>query len=110
MNGAALDIMDVDVMRDYNRAIAKVDRALNYISARRADVGAQISRLESVTSTLASSVENMSASRSRIQDADYAAETAILTRQQILQQAGTAVLAQALNRRAARRTGISFLL
>ncbi|MGB1557550.1 MAG: flagellin, partial [Oceanococcaceae bacterium] len=58
-------------------------------------LGAQQSRFESVVASLQASVENQSASRSRIQDADFATETANLSRTQILQQAGTAMLAQA---------------
>jgi flagellin len=95
MNGTALDIMDADVVNNANRVILKMDRALEYISARRADIGAQISRLESSVSNMMASAEAQTASRSRIVDADYAQETASLTRNQILQQAGTAVLAQA---------------
>jgi flagellin len=95
MNGKALGILDADVSTDPNAVIFKIDRALDYINARRADLGAQLGRLESINANLASSVESMSASRSRILDADFAVETASLTRQQILQQAGTAMLAQA---------------
>ena len=65
------------------------------LSNARAELGAIQSRLETTISNLQTSTENLSASRSRIQDADFAAETAALTRQQILQQAGTAMLAQA---------------
>lgn len=95
MNGAALDIMDADVSADANRVIAKTDRALEYINARRAEIGAQLNRLDSVIANLSTSAESLSASRSRIQDADYAAETAAFTRVQVLQQAGTAMIAQA---------------
>ena len=95
MTGAALDIMNADVSVDANQVIAKMDRALDYVSARRADLGAQLNRLESTISNLATSAESQSASRSRIQDADYAAETANMIRSQILQQAGTAMVAQA---------------
>lgn len=95
MTGKALDIMDADVSSDANAVIFKMDRALNYINARRADLGAQLARLDSVNANLTSNVEALSASRSRILDADFAVETASLTRQQILQQAGTAMLAQA---------------
>jgi flagellin len=95
MNGAALDIMDADVVNNANRVIAKMDRALDYINARRADLGAQLNRLESVIANLATNVESQTASRSRIQDTDFAAETATLTRAQILQQAGVAMVAQA---------------
>ena len=95
MTGAALDIMDADVTVDPNRVIAKMDRALEYVNARRADLGAKLNRLESTISNLATSAESLTATRSRIQDADYAAETAALTRAQILQQAGVAMVAQA---------------
>lgn len=95
MNGSALGIMDADVSTDANAVINKMDRALDYLNARRADIGAQLSRLDSINSNLMAGVESMSASRSRILDADYATETANLTRQQILQQAGVAMLSQA---------------
>ena len=76
-------------------AIANVDLALTTVNTARAALGAVQNRFTSVVSSLQTSVENLSASRSRIQDADFAAETAALTRSQILQQAGTAMLAQA---------------
>ncbi len=66
-----------------------------WISTVRADFGAQQNRLESTVRNNANIIENQSAARSRIRDADFAAETANLTRTQILQQAGTAMLAQA---------------
>jgi flagellin len=83
------------VVSNANQAIAKMDRALDYINARRADLGAQLNRLDSVIANLSNNAESLSASRSRIQDTDYAVETANLTRAQILQQAGTAMVAQA---------------
>jgi flagellin len=95
MNGAALDIMDADVTKDPNQVIAKMDRALDYLNARRAEIGAQLNRLDSAITNLSTTAESITASRSRIQDADFAAETAALTRAQILQQAGTAMIAQA---------------
>jgi flagellin len=95
MNGAALDIMSADVVTGANQVIAKMDRALDYINARRADLGAQLGRLDSVIANVATNAESQTASRSRIQDTDFAAETATLTRAQILQQAGTAMVAQA---------------
>ena len=76
-------------------AIDSLDADLNTVNGLRATFGAQQSRFESVISGLSIAVENASASRSRIVDADYAAETANLTRAQILQQAGMAMLAQA---------------
>ena len=72
-----------------------IDDALAEISTERATFGATQNRFESVVSNLQVSVENLSAAKSRIVDTDFAAETANLTRGQILQQAGTAMLAQA---------------
>ncbi|MDH5230120.1 MAG: flagellin [Gammaproteobacteria bacterium] len=76
-------------------AIARFDIAINEISERRATWGTIQNRFESVVRNAQNMAENLSASRSRIQDADFAVETAELTRSQILQQAGTAMLAQA---------------
>ncbi|MEF8720858.1 MAG: flagellin [Candidatus Accumulibacter necessarius] len=76
-------------------AIGALDQALAQINASRGDLGAYQNRFSSAISNLQTTSENLSASRSRIQDADFAAETANLTRNQILQQAGTAMLAQA---------------
>jgi flagellin len=95
MNGLALNIMDVDVTASANRAIQKIDRALAYINERRADIGAGLNRLDSTIASLQTNAESLTASRSRIQDTDYAAETATLTRSQILLQAGTAMIVQA---------------
>jgi flagellin len=75
--------------------IAKLDVDINNVASLRATFGAVQSRFDSVIANLQIASENQSASRSRIMDADYAAETAALTRAQILQQAGTAMLAQA---------------
>ncbi|HPE81840.1 MAG TPA: flagellin [Gammaproteobacteria bacterium] len=75
--------------------IALLDTAINNISAKRADFGAKQNRLEATVRNNANVIENQSAARSRVMDADFAAETANLTRSQILQQAGTAMLAQA---------------
>ena len=72
-----------------------IDKALTAISNARADLGAVQNRFTSVISNLSTSIENLSASRGRITDADYATEAANLTKAQILQQAGTAMLAQA---------------
>ncbi len=76
-------------------AIATVDAALGQVNVSRGDLGAYQNRFSSAVANLQTTSENLSASRSRIQDADFAAETASLTRAQILQQAGTAMLAQA---------------
>jgi flagellin len=75
--------------------IADIDNSLNVITSERATLGASQNRFEAVISTLQQSVESLSDARSRIMDADYAAETANLSRAQILQQAGTAMVAQA---------------
>jgi flagellin len=76
-------------------ALKRLDAALTSVSALRSTFGAIQNRFESTIANLSTVVENLSASRSRILDADFAAETAALTRAQILQQAGTAILAQA---------------
>lgn len=77
------------------RAITNLDSALNKITTARADFGAAMNRTQAVISSLQIAVENQSAARGRIVDADFASETANLSRSQILQQAGTAMLAQA---------------
>jgi flagellin len=78
-----------------NTAMTNVDAALSAIDSERALYGAAQNRFENVVSTLQVSTENQTAARSRIMDADFAAETANLSRAQILQQAGTAMIAQA---------------
>lgn len=76
-------------------AVTDIDAALTTVNTQRGTFGAAQNRFEAVVSNLQVSVENQSAARGRIMDADFAAETAALTRNQILQQAGTAMLAQA---------------
>jgi len=78
-----------------NTAMTNVDAALSTIDSERALYGAAQNRFENVVSTLQVSTQNQTAARSRIMDADFAAETANLSRAQILQQAGTAMIAQA---------------
>jgi len=80
---------------DANAAISSVDAALTAINNSRASLGAIQNRFDSIVSSILTSVENLSAARSRIRDADFAEETATLTRNQILQQAGVSILAQA---------------
>ncbi|WP_018150478.1 flagellin N-terminal helical domain-containing protein [Leeia oryzae] len=75
--------------------IAQIDADIGIVSNSRSTFGAIQNRFEAVIANLQNYVENLSASRSRIQDADFAEETAKLTRNQILQQAGTAILSQA---------------
>ncbi len=89
---AGLDVSSVDSAQ---RTLAIADAALTAVNSQRAKFGALQSRLQTTISNLATTSENMSASRSRIRDTDFASETANLTRAQILQQAGTAMLAQA---------------
>ncbi|HEY3434005.1 MAG TPA: flagellin [Rhodocyclaceae bacterium] len=89
------DKMDVSTYESSQRTLAIVDSALAAVNNQRARYGALQSRFENTISNLQASSENMSASRSRIQDADFATETSSLSKNQILQQAGTAMLAQA---------------
>ncbi len=95
--GDATFVEDVDIstFAGAQQAIGIMDSALTTINSARADMGAIQNRFSSVIQNLQTASENLSASRSRIRDADYAKETAELTRTQILQQAGTAMLAQA---------------
>ncbi|MDE2615494.1 MAG: flagellin [Burkholderiales bacterium] len=87
--------LDVTTVTKANDALKTVDSALSFISGERAKLGAMQSRFETAISALQITSENLTASRSRIMDADFAAETANLSRAQILQQAGTAMVAQA---------------
>jgi len=90
-------VADVDVssVSGANLALSIVDAAISQVSLQRAKFGALQSRFDSTISNLQTTTENLSAANSRIKDADFAVETANLTRSQILQQAGTAMLAQA---------------
>lgn len=76
-------------------ALAEIDAAINKVDGMRSDLGAIQNRFQSTVTNLNNTVNNLSASRSRIEDADYAVEVSNMTRAQILQQAGTSVLAQA---------------
>jgi flagellin len=87
--------LDVSTVGGANAVITAVDAALNTVNGSRATLGAVQNRFESVVNSLQTSSESLSAARSRIQDTDFAAETANLTKSQILQQAGTAMLSQA---------------
>jgi len=86
---------DVTTAAKATASITAIDAALDEVNTERATFGAVQNRFNSVVSNLQNKVENTSAAKSRIMDADFAAETANLTRGQILQQAGTAMLAQA---------------
>ena len=87
--------LDISTVAGADTAMQAMDAALSAISGARADMGAVQNRFSSVIANLQAASENLSASRSRIRDTDFAKETAELTRTQILQQAGTAMLAQA---------------
>ncbi len=91
----ALSTIDVTTAANSQTAIDIIDASLASINSFRADLGATQNRFEATISSLNTTSENLSAARSRIQDTDFAKETANLTRSQILQQAGTAMLAQA---------------
>ncbi|HEL2977414.1 TPA: flagellin [Stenotrophomonas maltophilia] len=93
--GKLLKDVDISTVKGAQQALEVVDKALGSINNTRADLGAIQNRFTSVVANLQTSTENLSASRSRIKDTDFAKETAELTRTQILQQAGTAMLAQA---------------
>ncbi len=93
--GAGIASIDLTTASGAANAISTIDAALSNINSSRANLGAVQNRFSSVVSNLAATSENLTASRSRIMDTDFAAETASLSRNQILQQAGTAMLAQA---------------
>ncbi|MCX7172129.1 MAG: flagellin, partial [Proteobacteria bacterium] len=92
---SSLDLVDISSVTGANAAISVLDGALTQINTLRSAMGAMQNRFQSTISNLQATGENVSAARSRIQDTDFAAETGNLTRNQILQQAGTAMLAQA---------------
>ncbi|MDP1697199.1 MAG: flagellin [Xanthomonadaceae bacterium] len=91
----SLNTVNVGTVASANDAIQRADTALSAVSTLRSSLGAIQNRFESTISNLQAVSQNLSASRSRIQDADFAAETAALSRAQILQQAGVTVLTQA---------------
>jgi flagellin len=90
-----IDSLNITTQSGSQAALAAIDGALAQIDDQRADLGAVQNRFDYTISNLANIQENVSASRSRIQDTDFAVETANLTKNQILQQAGTSILAQA---------------
>ncbi|MEA9585749.1 MULTISPECIES: flagellin [Xanthomonas] len=92
---STLSSLDISTFSGSQKALEIVDKALTAVNSSRADMGAVQNRFTSTIANLSATSENLSASRSRIRDTDYAKETAELTRTQILQQAGTAMLAQA---------------
>ncbi|MGR9106100.1 MAG: flagellin N-terminal helical domain-containing protein [Gammaproteobacteria bacterium] len=91
----SVSTLDVSTPSNATTAIKIVDAALSTVDDQRSAFGALQNRFTSTINSLQTSAENLSAARSRIRDADFARETANLTRNQILQQAGTAILAQA---------------
>ena len=94
-HAATLEIADVKTQTSATSAIGILDTAMAAVNEQRASYGSYISRMEHASQNLTNISQNMVASRSRIEDADYAAETTELARTQIIQQAGTAMLAQA---------------
>ena len=89
------DDIDISTSVGSSNALEIIDNALGEINSSRADLGALQNRFDHTINNLANIQENVSASRSRIEDTDFAAETAMMTKNQILQQAGTSILAQA---------------
>jgi flagellin len=94
-NGLKVDQIDVTTQAGATQALVALDEAIKSVSMNQASLGAFQNRLEAVVSNLTEVNQNMSASRSRIQDTDYASETTNLAKSQIIQQAATAMLAQA---------------
>ncbi|ACE85442.1 flagellin N-terminal helical domain-containing protein [Cellvibrio japonicus] len=92
--GTAIASISIDTQANAQKAIKVIDNALTTISDVRSELGAVNNRLDFTVSNLANISEKTSAARSRITDADFAAETAALSRSQVLQQAATAMLAQ----------------
>jgi flagellin len=99
VNGSAVNTavtaLDITSAANANTALTTIDAQLTVLNTGRATLGAGINRLDAVISNLDATFTNVSAARGRIMDADFARETANLTRTQILQQAGTAMLSQA---------------
>ena len=94
-SGGAAGSYDVSTAAASNTLLATLDTEIDSISSARSGLGAGQSRLESVVNNLTSNVTNLSDARSRIEDADYSAETTALAKAQILSQASTAMIAQA---------------
>lgn len=91
----SIDSIDVSTVEGAQSAIDAIDAALEQVDVARGNLGAILNRFESTIANLNNTINNLSAARSRIEDADYAVEVSNMTRAQILQQAGTSVLAQA---------------
>ena len=94
-SGSSVANIDISTAAGAQKAIDTIDAALEQINSTRGDLGAVNNRLDFTVNNLSNVSENVAAARSRIEDADFAAESAALSRAQVLQQAGTAMLAQA---------------
>jgi flagellin len=94
-NGLKVNQIDVTTVSGANQAIVAIDAAIDTVSKAQATTGALNNRMDFIINNLSESVKNMSASRSRITDTDYATESSALAKQQIISQAATAMLAQA---------------
>lgn len=94
-DSVGIDTLDISTADGAQTAIKRLDAALNSVNSNRASMGALQNRFDSTIANLQNVSDNLSAARGRIQDADYASEVATMTKNQILQQAGTAMLAQA---------------
>ena len=94
-SGASIGTTTVDTAANATKAIDIIDNALNEVNSQRGELGAVNNRLEFTVDNMQSVSQQTSAARSRILDADFAAESAALSKAQVLQQAGTAMLAQA---------------
>ena len=95
IGAAGADAASIGTAAGASAALGKLDTMLATVNSKRAELGATQNRFEAVIQTLQVSAENQTAARSRIMDADFASETAALTRAQVLQQAGTSMLSQA---------------
>lgn len=91
----AVDNIDIGSVGGAQRAVSIIDTALKYVDGHRAELGAMQNRFDHTINNLSNISENISASKSRIQDTDYAKETTQMVKQQILQQVSTSILAQA---------------
>jgi flagellin len=94
-SGDKISSVDISTQQGANDALRAIDAAINQVSNAQAKSGALNNRLDAIVNNLSEGLQNMSASRSRILDTDYATETTELAKQQIIQQASTAMLAQA---------------
>jgi flagellin len=95
LSGTAISSVDISSAAGAATALISIDAALSSVNSERAKIGAYANRFASAVESLQTTSENLSASRSRIQDTDFAVETAQMTRDQILQQAGVSILSQA---------------